>query len=92
MKEQYSTQQLNSHLPEVLKQIEQGNSIEITQEGKPFAVILSASEYQSLTASQSGFWQSLQDFRAKHDLEELEMEADVFADVRDRSPGREVKF
>jgi prevent-host-death family protein len=43
MKEQYSTQQLNQNLPEVLKQIAQGNSIEITQEGKPFAYILSAS-------------------------------------------------
>lgn len=92
MKEQYSTQQLNSHLPEVLKQIEQGNSIEITQEGEPFAVILSASEYQRLTASKSTFWTSLQEFYSNNDLEELETEADVFADVRDRSPGREVNF
>lgn len=46
MKEQYSTQQLNQNLPEVLEQISQGNSIEITQAGEPFAVILSASEYE----------------------------------------------
>lgn len=92
MKEQYSTQQLNSHLPEVLKQIEQGNSIEITQEGEPFAVILSASEYQRLTASKPTFWTSLQEFYSNNDLEVLETEADVFADVRDRSPGREVSF
>jgi prevent-host-death family protein len=92
MKSKYSTQQLNQHLPEVLKQIQQGDSIEITQEGEPFAVILSSSEYQRLTASKSSFWQSLQEFRDSNDLEELEMEADVFADVRDRSPGREVNF
>lgn len=92
MQEQYSTQQLSSHLPEVLKQIEEGNSVEITQEGKTFAVMLSASEYRRLTATKSSFWQSVQDFRASHDLEELEMESDVFADVRDRSPGREVNF
>lgn len=106
MKEQYSTQQLNSHLPKVLKQIEQGNSIEITKKGEPFAVILSASEYQRLTAQTShnaeptlapvttkfSFWQSIQDFRALHDLKELELEADVFADIRDLSPGREMNF
>ncbi|WP_052056154.1 type II toxin-antitoxin system Phd/YefM family antitoxin [Myxosarcina sp. GI1] len=92
MKEQYSTQQLNSHLPEVLKQIERGNSIEITQEGVPFAYILSASEYKRLTAAKSTFWTSLQEFYDHNDLEDLETEADVFADVRDRSPGREVSF
>ena len=92
MKEQYSTQQLNQHLPEVLEQISQGNSIEITQAGEPFAVILSASEYQRLTASKSTFWTSLQEFYDHNDLEDLETEADVFADVRDRSPGREVNF
>ena len=75
MKNQYSTQQLNQNLPEVLKQISQGNPIEITQSGEPFAVILSSSEYQRLTArishsaepssahsSKSSFWKSLQDF------------------------------
>ena len=92
MKEQYSTQQLNQNLPEVLEQISQGNSIEITQAGEPFAVILSASEYQRLTASKSTFWSSLQEFYSHNDLEELETETDVFADVRDRSSGREVNF
>jgi prevent-host-death family protein len=92
MKSKYSTQQLNQHLPEVFKQIQQGDSIEITQEGEPFAVILSSSEYQRLTSSKSSFWRSLQEFRDSNDLEELEMEADVFADVRDQSPGREMNF
>ena len=92
MKNQYSTQQLNQNLPEVLEQISQGNSVEITQAGEPVAVILSASEYQRLTASKSTFWTSLQEFYDHNDLSDLETEADVFADVRDRSPGREVSF
>ena len=70
MKNQYSTQQLNQNLPEVLKQISQGNPIEITQSGEPFAVILSLSEYQRLTALKSSFWESLQDFRSSNNLEE----------------------
>ena len=92
MKEQYSTQQLNQNLPKVPEQISQGNSVEITQAGEPFAVILSASEYQRLTASKSTFWTSLQEFYDHNDLSDLETEADVLADVRDRSPGREVSF
>jgi len=92
MKNQYSTQQLNQNLPEVLKKISQGNPIEITQSGEPFAVILSSSEYQRLTALKSGFWESLQDFRSSNNLEELENKTDVFADVRDPSIGREVNF
>ena len=92
MKNKYSTQQLNQNLAEVLKQISQGDLIEITQEGEPFAVILSSSEYQRLTATKSSFWQSLQEFYSTNDLEELEIEPDVFAKVRDRSLGREVNF
>ena len=92
MKNQYSTQQLNQNLPEVLEQISLGHPIEITQEGEPFAVILSSSEYQRLTATKSSFWHSLQEFYSNNDLEELETEPDIFADVRDRSSGREVNF
>lgn len=39
--------------------------------------------------SSADLWQSLQDFRAKTDLELLDAET-VYADVRDRSPGREL--
>lgn len=92
MKNQYSTQQLNQNLPEVLKKISQGNPIEITQSGEPFAVILSSSEYQRLTALKSSFWESLQDFRSSNNFEELETKTDVFTDVRDPSIGREVNF
>ncbi|MGB5632977.1 MAG: hypothetical protein WBM44_23980 [Waterburya sp.] len=39
--------------------------------------------------NKSSFWRSLQDFRTSNDLEELEIEADIFANVRDKTPGRE---
>ena len=92
MSNQYSTQQLYQHLTEVIEQIQQGNSIEITQEGEIVAVILSVAEYQLLTTSKSSFWQSLQQFRQQTNLEELGIESDVFAGVRDITPGREVNF
>jgi len=92
MKNRYSTQQLNQNLSEVLKQVKQGEPVEITQEGEPFVVILSATEYQRLTAPKSHFWQSIQHIRFSNDLEELGIESEVFAEVRDKTPGREVNF
>ncbi len=92
MSDQYSTEQLYQHLTEVIEQIQQGNSIEITQEGETVAVILSVAEYQRLTTSKSSFWQSLQQFRQQTNLEELGIESDVFTGVRDITPGREVNF
>ena len=36
------------------------------------------------------FWESYQEFRQTHDLDEDEIDPDeVFGDVRDRSPGRD---
>jgi prevent-host-death family protein len=92
MSNRYSTQQLYQHLTEVISQIQQGKAIEITQEGETVAVILSVAEYQRLTAPKSSFWQSLQQFRQQTNIEELGIESDVFAGVRDITPGREVNF
>lgn len=92
MSNQYSTEQLYQHLTEVIEQTQQGNAIEITQEGKTVAVMLSVAEYQRLTTSKSSFWQSLQQFRQQTNLEELGIESDVFVGVRDIIPGREVNF
>jgi antitoxin (DNA-binding transcriptional repressor) of toxin-antitoxin stability system len=40
MSNQYLTEQLYQHLTEVIEQIQQGNAIKITQEGKTVAVML----------------------------------------------------
>jgi hypothetical protein len=36
-------------------------------------------------------WTAIQKFRAEHDLSDLKVE-EVFGDVRDRTPGREVEW
>ena len=42
---------------------------------------------------QKGFSESLEEFRQDYDLEKANINPDeVFSDVRDRSPGREVTF
>lgn len=90
MLNQYSNQQLCEQFPEVLQQVERGSSIEITKEGKSVAIILSTEEYHRLISRQSSFWQALEKFRQHTNLEELEIDSDVFEGVRDSTPGREV--
>jgi len=52
--------------------------------------MVSSDDDQRLTTSKSDLWEAIQKFRSEHDLEELHAE-EVFADVRDRAPGREVE-
>lgn len=87
MVKRYSIAEARKHLPEVVHEAEEGARVEITREGAPVAVILAISSGEE---GRKGFWESYQEFRRTHDLEEDEIDPDeVFGDVRDRSPGRD---
>ncbi len=43
-------------------------------------------------SGESQFWKSLEKFRQEQELEAVSIEPEVFADVRDSSPGREVTW
>lgn len=91
MSRQYSIAQARDHLPGLVHDAEKGSRVELTRRGKPVAVLISVAEYERLTQGHPDFWQRLKAFREKNDLEELDVE-EIFAGVRDRSPGREVKW
>jgi prevent-host-death family protein len=91
MAHQYSIDQAQGHLAEIVSEVKQGRTVEITRSGKRIAVVLSNDQYNQLTQSnRPDFWQELQKFRQQFDLEELAIESNVFDGIRDRSPGREV--
>ncbi len=90
---QYSIAQARDRLTQLVHTVEQGISIGITRRGKRVAVILSAQEYDRLAATQSDFWTSLVNFRERLVQESIDIDPDqVFQDVRDRSPGRQVNL
>lgn len=88
---QYSIAEARDHLAQLIHQAEQGTPIEITRRGKRVAIILSTEDFDRLSFHQGNFGKSLLDFRRQWGLEMLDLNPDqVFKDVRDRSPGREV--
>lgn len=54
-------------------------------------MILPAAEYQRLLHGKPGFWESVERFRQELMEEGTEIDPDeVWKDVRDKSPGREI--
>lgn len=90
---QYSIEQIPQNFDQILRDIQDGKSIQILQNGQQVAVILSNQEYNQLRRLPSDFWAALEKFREEHDIANADIDPDeIFANVRDRSPGREVSF
>ncbi len=89
---QYSITQMQANLDGVMQAVEREKAIEITQQGKQVAVLLSVDEYRRLVGEQSsGFGAALKKFRQELVEEGLDIDPDeMFKDVRDRSPARTV--
>lgn len=91
MSQQYSIEQVPKNLDKIFQEIEQGESVQITQQGQQLAVILPAAEYQRLLHGKPAFWESVELFRQEIIEEGTEIDPDeVLKDVRDKSPGREI--
>jgi len=93
MSQQYPIEQIPLNLERILQEVEQGEPVEIIWQGKQVAVMLSASEYQRLLSKKLGFWESVEQLRQEYNVENADINPDqVFANVRDKSPGREISF
>ncbi len=86
----YSIAEARDRLAALVHEAECGRPAELTRRGRPVAVILSLDAYRRLAQSeQADFWSAYERFRESVDPADLVDEPDPFADVRDRSPGRE---
>lgn len=91
MSDRYSVEQVPANLDRIFQEVEQGEAVRITRQGRQVAVILSATDYERLTHRKPGLWESLERFRQEIIEEGIEIEPDeVWKDVRDKSPGREL--
>jgi prevent-host-death family protein len=73
----------------LVRETEKGDAISLTRRGEPVAVLVSTERYEQLTTKKSDLASALDRFRKDSDLVELNI-AEIYEDVRDRSPGRDV--
>ena len=80
------------HFTSLIRKVEQGTAVELTRHGKPVAVLISMAEYQKLNGERPSFWDALTLFRNNVDLRQMDIQPEIFENLRDSSPGREVAF
>jgi prevent-host-death family protein len=79
------------NLPQLVREAESGEAIELTRRGEKVAVLIGLKEFERLTGRPRRFGEALAEFRRSFDLEELNLDPDeIFEGVRDQSPGRDV--
>lgn len=87
----YSIAQARENLPTLVREAEEGKSVELTRRGEPVAVLIGRKAYERLKARPAGFSEAYKSFLESVDLEALAIDpGEVFGSVRDRSEGREV--
>lgn len=89
MRKQKSIAQARSTLPTLIREAEAGEAIELTRRGESVAILLGREQYERLAAGTRRFSEAWDEFLAESDLRELDIDPDeIFAGVRDASPGR----
>jgi PTS system cellobiose-specific IIB component len=76
MSQQYSIEQITLNLDKIIQEVAAGEAIEITQQDKQVAVIISTAEYARLLNKAQSFWESIERFRQDYDVETAEIDPD----------------
>lgn len=90
-KKKKSIADARNNLPQLIRDAEAGEVIELTRHGEPVAIIVSCSTYDRLTSGRpKTFSEAYEEFTSRYDLAELNVPDDAFDGVRDPDPGRDV--
>ena len=92
MNDKFSIAEARSQLPRLLREVETGHAVEITRRGKPVAVVVSAAEFERLREARPGLWDAISAFRIDHDVARKGLDRKDLSALRDRSPGRDVRW
>ena len=95
MTRRYSLPYAQDNLSEIVRQMEEGESVELTEEGEVVAVLVSCGDFKrykrhtpNRPEAKRDLWAAIQRWRSEQDFESIDFD-DVFDNVRDKSPGRE---
>lgn len=93
MARKHSIADARSNLPQLIRDAEAGQAIELTRRGEGVAVLIGLKQYERFTARTRSFSKALKDFRDAFSVADLDIDPDeVFADARDKSAGRDPKL
>ncbi len=92
MADKYSIADARHNLAALVHDLDKKEYIELTRRGEPVAVLLSMRAYRRLAAPKINFWDAYQSFRKAYPLAKLNIQPEVFEDVRDASTGREMNW
>lgn len=93
MAKSYSIAEARERFSEVVDRAASGTPVRISRRGTPVAVVVAATWFDSHERRPTTFWEGYQAFRKELELTGIDIRPDeVFADVRDKSPGRDVRF
>ena len=86
----YTIAEARHNLAAIVHELEDTDQIELTRRGEPVAVLLSMNAYRRLATPPKRFSEAYQAYLKSMPVTEEDGEPDPFADVRDRTPGRDV--
>ena len=92
MSQRYSIADARTSLPTIVNKAEAGLKVELTRRGKPVAVVVSLREFERLRGERPPFRELYKKFVKRHPLDDVGLDTDFAATVRDKSVGRKVSL
>ena len=101
---QYSIDQAKERFAQVMDEVEEGNTVEVTRNGQKVAIIIPIAEYemrtlpsssQAQTQHKMGFGEGVMAWRKEYGLDRREEDEwdkefeTIMENIRDKSPGRD---
>jgi prevent-host-death family protein len=92
MSRRYSIAEARASLPAIIDQAEAGQEVELTRRGKPVAAVVSVRELARLRGAGGSFGALYRGFLERHALDEVGLDEDFAASLRDKGAGRSVSL
>ncbi|MFN8635053.1 MAG: type II toxin-antitoxin system Phd/YefM family antitoxin [Chloroflexota bacterium] len=86
-----SLAEAQDRLLSVVDDVERHGPVELTDDGRPVAVIVSPDDYRRLTGVPRDVWSAYEQFRASVDFADVDVD-ELLRDIRDPSPGRDATW
>jgi len=93
MAKRRSIAEARSTLPQLIREAEGGESVELTRRGESVAVLLGRRQYERLAGGTRGFAEAWDELARDVDVAALDLDPDeIFGGARDEDPGRDSRL